>query len=486
MSEEKSYFALWAQVNPAEGYEFLTCVGLTGNVVIPKGDLTIVYCPAVESGAYVPDMLITGEAGLVTFSIEQPLEHVFNWTLELLCPINLRLNYVCGGDRNVFDAYRVGVTMIYAKSSTGSIVDPTALQPADNERVMTSADFSALHGALVKKLTGTQQGVTATTGVNDIDFLPPMCLTDCSIYVGLGDYGYAVLDTDYLGAYGDTVLRTVNGGGTWATTTTSPFLTLGRNATAVKVKWTGSGTHRVIVAGGAMAATHPEISYSDDAGVTWYNVNPRLIGGQGINQMCWDALGRLWAVADGGYIYVSSTQGASWSTAEAGVEVPGVSLNDIVFYNGNVGYAVGNTNAVLQTLDGANWDTLTGPIGGTNNLTVAVNRYGHVFIGDNAARIWRSIDQGANWVEMIDYGGGSINRLRADPQYRYFLSHIYDDALAAGTLYRSEDGGASFVAQVTPANVGLDALCVVDPNVIYIGGEVVALTSFIAKFIRRV
>ena len=267
-------------------------------------------------------------------------------------------------------------------------------------------------------------------------------------------------------------------------------MVLGRNATAVVTIIT-SEDHRVVVAGGAMPATFPEIAYSDDRGVNWNNVQIADAGGggRGVNMLTIDPLGRVWAVFDEGRIYRSDNQAQSWTVFEDGVETV-QNLLDIVFYDENVGYAVGNAGIVLQTINGEDWDQIGSPVGiGVNILSVAVNRYGHVFVTTNDTRLFRSVDGGANWVEILDQLVGTINRVRFDAAHRYFGYFIWDNAAPAGQLWRTEDGGSTWAAEVlvgqTPANNGLDALFVNDTNMVYIGGEPVGGTSFIAKFIRR-
>jgi hypothetical protein len=52
-------------------------------------------------------------------------------------------------------------------------------------------------------------------------------------------------------------------------------------------------------------------------------------------------------------------------------------------------------------------------------------------------------------------------------------------------VWRSEDGGNTWAPETTPPNAGLNALFVNDSNMLYIGGEPVGGTSFIAKYIRQ-
>lgn len=476
--------ALFIQVDPAEEYEYLTCVGV-GATALPRRAQEIVYCPGVSfEGDFEPSDFVAGEQSEATMALTRPLYNVYNYLLELDCRFNNRLNWGCRGDRPILWGYELSLLFVQSIFTTGALDKGAVIAPGENARVMTSGDLKALRWAFLRQLSGVRQTIAATQGVNDINFLPKICYSKCSSYVGLGQEGYAVLDTDYLGIYGDTVLHTDDYGGTWTATPTSPFLTLGRNATAVLTVILPGDAHRVIVAGGPSPATWPEIGYSDDEGANWINVNPCTVGhgGDGVNALFRDRLGRIWAALDDGTICLSADQGATWSTAEDGVET-GEDLNDIAFYTEQVGYAVGDNNAVLKTTDGgATWDLITGPTAAINLLSIAVNYMGFVFVSTNDARLFRSRDGGATWEAMLDLLVGSINRVRFDPKLQYVGYLIHDDGTPRGTMHRSEDGGVTWRAVTTPANNGLNAVFICDPNTIYIGGEVVGTTGFIGKF----
>jgi photosystem II stability/assembly factor-like uncharacterized protein len=487
MTQLKKEVALFVQPDPTEGLGLLTCHGV-GRWAPPVAATTINYCPGTQYGRFTPRSLTRGEQGVGTLALNSILDSVYNYILELNCPAEWRVNWGCRGDRFVTANYRFGLALLGGEFSGREIVEAGAFEPEDAGDVEVTGELSALEFAYIKKIAGSRQAVTSTQGVNDLAFLPEICADDCNDYVALGDMGYAVLDTDYLGVYGDTVLFTADGGATWTVTATSPFTVLGRNATSVVVIIT-SDDHRVIVGGGAMPATFPEVSYSDDRGVTWTNVQVATNGGVGINHLFRDELGRVWAAADDGYIYVSADQGVTWTTSENAQETA-QDINETVMFDESVGYAVADVSTILKTEDGSSWDALANPptAGAINYVTVTVNRFGHVFVGTSDARTFRSTDEGATaagWEEIDDRVVGSINRIRFDPEHRYIGYFIWDDAGPIGQLWRSEDGGNTWAPETTPANAGLDALFVNDPNMLYIGGEPVAATSFIAKYIRQ-
>lgn len=489
MSDLVKQTALYIQQDPTQAPSFLTCYGV-GAFTPGRPSVNVSYCPGGQFGQWAARRITTGEIATSTLDLNSVMNSVHNYILEQNCPAEYRVNWGCRGNRYVVTNYLLGLVILRAIFTTSQIPEAGLREPGAEELVENTGQLSVLEYSFVKRLAGARQGVTSTQGVNDISFLPEICADECNDYTGLGEEGYAVLDTDYLGVYGDTVLHTADGGGTWAATATSPFLVLGRNATSVVTMVTSSG-HRVVVAGGAMPAAYPEISYSDDTGTIWYNIQIADVGGggRGVNMLTIDPLGRIWAAFDDGRIYRSDDQAESWTVYEDGVETL-QDLNDIVFYDENVGYAVGDAGVVLQTTDGETWDALTGPVAvGVNILSVAVNRWGHVFVTTNDTRLFRSVDEGDTWEELRDLAVGSINRIRFDPQHRYFGYMIWDNAGPVGQLLRSEDGGTTWRAEVlvgtTPTNAGLDAIFVCDPNMVYIGGEPQGGTSYIAKFIRQ-
>lgn len=487
---EASAQSLFVQADPSAVTEPLTCVGI-GDITIPNGDRTITYCPSAISGEYDPVGFIRGAKDPVTLSLTRPLETVYNFLLEGGdCSSVYRMNNTCQGtSRTLVTNYLLGFLMYGGEFTTRTLAAPAALEPGENVRVNTSGEISALSIDFIKRLQSARQAMTQTQHANEITMLPRSCGTKCGLFRNLCAEGYMVLDTDYAGIYGDVVLYTADSGVTWTPTTTGPFSALGRNGTDVEVMRTAGG-HRAIVSGGAVPGLPPEISYSDDGGVNWANVNPETVGSanRGVNRLAWDKLNRLWAAADDGRIYRTVDLGNTWTVAK-GATAPVNDLNDIEFYTANIGYAVGDSNVVLQTLDGATWNALTGPVPGVNILSVSVNRFGHVFIGTNDARIFRSVDSGVNWSEMIDFGAGSVDKIEFEPYNAYVGYALWNDATPRATVKRTEDGGVTWVSGeiglTTAANSGAYGLHVCDANGLFVVGDTVGGTTFAARFQRR-
>jgi photosystem II stability/assembly factor-like uncharacterized protein len=212
------------------------------------------------------------------------------------------------------------------------------------------------------------------------------------------------------------------------------------------------------------------------------------IVGQTINDLC-DYGGYAWAACSGGYIYLSQDTGDSWTVASSAATTE--DLNGIVMYSSAVGYAVGDNNAFLYTLNGEDWYTRTGPAVGVNLLSVAVNDDGVIFVGAADGAIYRSEDYGQNWLDQDeaagywrDFGVGSIDWIGFDPDARYFGWLIYNDGDGLGHIYRSINGGATWTApsgQTGTWNSGLNDGFICGTNMAYFVGEVHSGTTLVAQ-----
>jgi len=483
---EGSTAALFVQDDPTEAFDVLTCVGIE-NITIPRGDVTVMYSPGAVSGQYQSDGVIVGEAGAATLPLTRPLESVYNWLLEAACPATYRVNWACSGTpRNLVTNYQVAMFLMDGVFTESAIESAAALQPDENGRVNTTGQISAASAFVLYKLTGNRLSLSATYNINGIDFLSRTCAGDCTAAIRLGEYGYVVMDSDYTHPSNPIVYYTDDSGANWTGTSANPFTQATRDATDVKTVITASG-HRVIVSGGAVTGQPAVISYSDNEGTSWTEVTVHSTTGISINRLGWDTRMRLYAVASGGRVYRSADVGNSWVVLTNGT-VTAQNLWDIAFYSDRTGYAVGDSNAVIRTTDGGStWSALTGPAGGVNLLTAAVNRYGHVFVGANNGAVYRSVDQGTTWETIADFGSGNVAQIRFDPQNRY-VGYLVYNVSGSATVYRTEDGGSTWLASEigmrTPANAGIYALAVCDANLMYAAGDV-SVTSYVAKFNRQ-
>lgn len=489
---ERGKGSIFFQDDPAEAYEFLTCVG-AGNITIPKRSRTIKYCPDPKrAGEFKAAGFIKGEAGAITVTLTRPLDSVYNFLLQADCPFHLRINHPCRGDRRVITNYDVAHLVYYSEFTSGEVEQPAVMEPGEDERVLTNGEISALAHQLIYPLTGEKQEpdpATSTTGINDMACLPEQCASRCGDAVGLGQVVWAVLDSETPAASagaGDQVIYTEDYGATWNLTTTDPLTNGLRDALCILLMETGAG-YRVLVGGGARAGHDAQASYSDDYGANWTDVTVGTTNNEALNGFERDPLGRVWAVGSAGQIYRSDDLGESFTLVHT-MAAPQI-LYDVAFYSENVGYVVGATGTFLYTTDGGlTWAARADPTGATDDiLTVDTNEAGYVFVGTSAGDLLRSADDGENWDTIRDNLGTAVRRVRFDPKLDYFGWLVHDEAGPLGRSFRSEDDGVTWQEQTYIVNLGLDAIAFCGPNMAYVGGEPTATgESFIARYQRAV
>lgn len=155
---------------------------------------------------------------------------------------------------------------------------------------------------------------------------------------------------------------------------------------------------------------------------------------------------RLIAVGERGFTMVSDDQGASWK----GVQTPvSRTLTGVAFKDGKVGVAVGHGGSVVRTEDGGNtWahvpleeagpDSLLGVTHLGADHFVAYGAFGLYFDSQDAGRTWQRAtviaeDFDRHISEVVRVGESSLVLVAE-----------------SGTLARSDDGGATWVALASP------------------------------------
>lgn len=469
----------FVQTERAEPFAHLTCVGV-GDLPLPLGDLTPVYCPDPASkGKFVIAGYISGEPGSGSTTLTRPLSSVVNWLLENDCGFEAFITYACRGTRSLPQNYIVGAVLFGAQPTSTTLAAAVAQQPGDDGRVDTSADITYTDRRLIYRLVAQAQTLENTAAANAIAFLPRTCEDRCGPARGLCKEGYMALDGTQ---YNSEIKYTKNGGATWTQTAVDPFLYFGGDSLTLVLIET-SDAHRAIFGRDAALDEYAEIAYTEDWGATWSNVYVGTQMNQSIQKL-FHYGGRIWAACSQGYIYVSDDIADTWSAQESGVESGGQTLNDLVMYSLQVGYSVGNANSFLYTIDGSEWNSRTGPAPLTNLLSVTVNDKGHVFVGAADGTLYVSEDEGLTWVTRRSFGAGSVDWVSFDTTRRYFGGLTYTNAAGVGKCNRSFDGGASWeepAGQTGAWNSGLNSGFICDQNNIFVVGEPHGGLTFVAK-----
>lgn len=288
--------------------------------------------------------------------------------------------------------------------------------------------------------------------------------------------GYQILPGDdaYFGATGAVaatpdVQRLQNGSTNPTDVANLPFLVDENCVSSVRFQ-VDADTERWLIAREAVAANPPEVAYTDDGGVTaWVTVvigataNVGALGPQALFALDFN---HIWYSA-GSEMYFSSDGGLTWT-----LQLSPTAVEAIHFVDARNGFAVGLADEMYRTVDGGTtWETLAGTGGAADLLTLHVFSEQRIIVGTDDANFWYSWDSGDNWTELLDLAAaGEITRLHFWSDARGVA--VYNTAAPVGTVYLTSDGGNSWTAQATPANLGLNDIEMYSNNGCYVAGNV--------------
>lgn len=355
------------------------------------------------------------------------------------------------------------------------------------------------------KLFGVRRAIVEDEQLRDIAFCNSLDCGGggCGGYQAICDEGIIVADA----ATGVTaeVWFTVDGGITWVSSTTDPFIADEDVCSCVCVHTGKTSVRHIVYRGTTDGANPAEIGYSDDAGLTWTNVNTGATAGEyGAHSGALFALNHsqsyIWACTDQGEVYFSSDAGATWAAQGAGAADV---LNYVHFIDPSYGWTVGDNQVLLRTIDGGvAWAAPAAlPAAATDDFTccatISANRAwvaGTTNAG--AGMIYLTVDAGVTWTNYLA-------RLQAAENFEGAIANIGDvkflDEFAGsvtGTVtisgsdyvgvWRTIDGGWFWEFHYYDAALdgavayqGGNALWMCDYNHIYAVGELIASTGLV-------
>ena len=178
----------------------------------------------------------------------------------------------------------------------------------------------------------------------------------------------------------------------------------------------------------------------------------------------------VWAVGADGVIAYSATSGQTWASQASGITT---ALSSSHFIDSATGWAAGADAVVLTTTNGgALWTPLvTAPATFYIFDISFANANVGVACGEQGKTI-HTIDGGATWLSVnvpTATNLEAIDMLPGWPGTAWMIS-------GAGAVYKTIDGGASYVQQYVTAN-GLSSVSAVSHSVAYIAG----VDGFVAK-----
>ena len=335
--------------------------------------------------------------------------------------------------------------------------------------------------------------ISEDQNINDVVFLSDIVAgcNDCFPGYQPDEIGYLAVAANS-GSPGDfaNVWYTVNGGGTWAITSTNPFSALD-NILFVEINFISSTQFRVIVVSGA---TSSQMKYSDftlgaEGTSSWSTA--ASIGAAAVTAFDWLFYDRVYA-SSAGDIYISDDQGASVGAAiyTGTVNINAFAKNPI---DGSV-LAVGDSNLILQERNQSDtFAALVGPSGGGAFYSVFIANDGRIYAG-NGTSIFLNTNTGANaggWTSLKDFGAnkkvvsincaGGIKSQGGDSQ---LLRVVVDDTTGGvGAEWESADGGQTWVQTQSLTNTGYNQayFSPVNDNLAWIVGDAGVVQQLVTR-----
>lgn len=160
------------------------------------------------------------------------------------------------------------------------------------------------------------------------------------------------------------------------------------------------------------------------------------------------ANGRIVAVGEFGHVVYSDDDGETWTQASA-VQTQ-VTLTSVYFPSKEIGYAVGHDAVILKTEDGGDtWNLIYEDFEAeTPLMTVFFNTPSHGLAMGAFGYVLETMDGGETWEER-PIVKGEDDDFHLNDAFRSKNGSLWV-AAEFGTVYRSDDGGDTFVRLETP------------------------------------
>lgn len=474
------------------------------DATIPQPDVAQQWvADPVRSGHWLLSTRTYGAPERPSASMSLNYGKAMNWLESMIargCDMPVYVRFGQCEPKNIFNAFdrlNVWAWAHFSAQNEGAMVSGRLEGVADAPVVQTFP-FTADYVGQAVPVRLSRQTTVATDILRDIAAAGRMmCAGGCGPGGVPCEELFAV--GDRTGATKAKVLRSLNGGVSWAATATEPFAA-SEDIAGVEVVWLDGTTRRVIVSRATTDAGNPaEIAYSDDDGATWVAVNVNTTNGvffEGSQSLF--ALDRyhIWAGLTNGAIYFSADAGLTWTQQDTNANA------DDIWYihmaSERVGLAVGGTSGastvMLYTTDGGeHWSAPADPdpAGATVRANCCVCFDAHNWlVGYENGEIWQTENGGVSWRELTPGRGagqtvaGDVWDMRAIDRFCVWITTEYTaTADARATVQRTLNGGADWEVFSTPvldaAGAGLQAVLPCGYNEAFVVGDV-ETTTYIA------
>ena len=478
--------SLWIQRNPGGVPQLVGCADLD-DITEPLGDSTLSLCRDAN-GRFVTVGRARGVPGAPTASITAwvfPEKSILDEIIDAKCPVTLfALSRACGR-ADIFTNWVRGRILLNAVLT--NITESNLVKRSETGEQAVRIDFTAdFPISRVRAVSAARQSVAETANLNDIAFCDSVqCAGACGAQADAGLNGFAGASPQS-GSPGPTANTWfTEDGGTWGIGTADPFAAA-EDILSVTCFDLSTTTKRKMVAREKNPTKAAQIAYTDDDGISWTTVTVGSVMNEGAaDQGALFALDlyHIWFATSMGRVYFSDDGGVTWTLQDSVTASGGNALNAIAFASVDYGYAVGDSGTIIQTTDGGDtWAAVVDPSGGDNFTAVDVFDQFHMIAGTNVGGLWLTLDEGDDFTEKT-YPGKVATDVVQDIQFvNPLVGFMISDTVApVGRLYRTIDGGNDWQAITVPTNAGLNALAVINENLVYIAGNAYSGTAVIIK-----
>jgi photosystem II stability/assembly factor-like uncharacterized protein len=334
----------------------------------------------------------------------------------------------------------------------------------------------------------TDFGLTWTTNTDNI---PNLGVTDIAInprhpdtmFIATGDgYGYSIPNGMYFGGYySNGIMRSINGGETWDTTTLNWDRAKARQIFHIVLC---PDDPNVVI-----AVTNNGIWRTKDGGNNWTNVLASSLGK--FTDIKMNIKDHSTFYAGGTSLFVTHDTGTTWSKVNISYPIiPGAmslatcpSSDSVLYILALTGMVASSGTYILKSSDGGKtWKTMsavtnTTKFQGYYDASIGVNPKDENMVSVGGLNILRSGNGGSTWSQ-ITYDFGFPNAYYVHPDHRIFIYYpgSKDTVFDAndGGLYMSANGGTSWrlisggIHALELYRIGSQAY---DPSLLYTGAQ---------------
>ncbi len=486
---KSSQGALWIQTTPGKAAEYVGCLDLDP-IAEPAGDVGLLICRDVN-GKYKTAGRTQGVPGPVTTSLSAWLYPDANILDRIRnCPVNLfALSRDCGL-ANVFSNYVRGTIVGNALVSNRSL-ENIVMREADDPALL-KLDFSGDNPtSKLRQVKVTQQAIAEAQALNDISFCnAEECAGACGPQQDLGEDGVTISNANVGSPTNRAdVWWTTDKGAAWQHTlggAADPF-PAAQDLLSVVCFQIDRNTTRWLIAREPVVANPAKIAYSDNGGASWTVVT---VGSTNNEGAAWNGAlfsldsQHIWFCTSVGNVYFSADGGLTWTDQDALLASGSNSLNCIKFCDSENGYAVGDNDTIIHSVDGGDtWSDVASPTVADDLLSLHVFTRFRFTFGDDAGEIYQSWDEGGNFEAKAYTGQAATDNINDMMFVNDLVGYMVQNTSApVGHVHRSKDGGHSWERLDNPGvNAGLNAIWACDENLAYAVGSPSGGTAVVYK-----